>query len=210
MTNSSDPTLLQLSREILAIAQTGLAFTKDPYDVQRYERLRELAAGLLAPSLSMESLALIELLSREKGYATPKVSTRAAVFKEGRILMVRETSDGLWCLPGGWADVNQSPVECTEREVFEESGYTARCIKLAGVWNDAVHDVRPKFFHEYKLFFLCELTGGEQRTSIETDAIDFFAEDALPPLSKNRVNEEQVARMFDHYRDPSLPTDFDR
>ena len=90
----TDPTLLTLSREILAIAQTGLAFTKDPYDIQRYERLRELTAEFLAPSLAMESLGLVELLAREKGYATPKVSTRAAVFKDGRILMVRESADG--------------------------------------------------------------------------------------------------------------------
>jgi ADP-ribose pyrophosphatase YjhB (NUDIX family) len=204
----TEPKLLSLSRELLAIAQTGLAYTNNPYDAQRYERLRELAAAFLAPSLSLEPSFLIDLHKREQGYATPKISTRAAVFKDDRILLVREAADGRWSLPGGWTDINQSPVECAVREVWEESGYTVRCTKLAAVLDHRTPE-RPQYFHHYNLFFLCELTGGAAKTSIETEAIDFFAHDNLPELSLYRTTEQDIARMFDHYRNPGLPTDFD-
>jgi ADP-ribose pyrophosphatase YjhB (NUDIX family) len=205
-----EPTWLTIARELQAIAQTGLAFTQDRFDKLRYERVRELAAQLLAHGSGSDSDKVLELLSRETGYATPKVDVRGAAFREGRILMVRELSDGLWTLPGGWADVNQSAAECAVREIWEESGFEARALKLA-----AVHDYRknghpPRALHYvYKMFFLCEITGGEARPSNETSEVAFFARDSLPPLSLGRTIAREIDRMFDHRDHPELPTDFD-
>ncbi len=148
----------------------------------------------------------------EEGYATPKLDVRGAVFDQsGRILMVRETVDaGSWTLPGGWADVNQTPAESVAREVAEESGYCARICKLAAVWDRARQGHPPGPFSICKLFFICALEGGSARTSLETSETGWFAEDAIPSdLSLGRVLPHQIARMFAHWRAPDLPTEFD-
>jgi ADP-ribose pyrophosphatase YjhB (NUDIX family) len=183
-----------------AIAQIGLAFTRDPYDAERYEMLRALAARIMAARTGTEARRIEALVAAESGYATPKIDVRAAVFDPtGRILMVREAvDDGRWTLPGGWADVNQTLAECAAREVAEESGYQARVVKLAAVWDRARQGHPPGPFSIAKLFFLCALTGGE------------FTEDKIPPdLSTGRVLPKQIARMFAHWRNPQLPTDFE-
>ena len=131
------------------------------------------------------------------------------VFTEKGILMVRERRDGLWTLPGGWADVNDTPSEAVEKEIRQESGYEAKASKLVAVYDRNQHGHPPYVFHVYKLFFLCELTGGAPAASIETDGVDFFAEDDLPGLSLPRVTPAQIKQMFAHYRNPDLPTDFD-
>jgi ADP-ribose pyrophosphatase YjhB (NUDIX family) len=205
-----EPPWLPLARELQAIAQTGLTFTQDRFDRLRYERLRELAAQLIADGAGTEIEQVLDLLRSETGYATPKVDVRGAAFVDGRVLLVRELSDGLWTLPGGWADVNQSPAECVVREVWEESGFQARALKLA-----AVHDYRkaghpPRALHYvYKMYFICEITGGVATPSNETSEVAFFAPDALPPMSLGRTLPKQVARMFEHWQRPELPTDFD-
>jgi ADP-ribose pyrophosphatase YjhB (NUDIX family) len=123
---------------------------------------------------------------------------------------VQEASDGQWTLPGGWADVNDSPREAVEREGVEESGFTVRATKLAAVYDRAKHPHTPPFpFHIYKMFFLCEIIGGEPKTSNETLAVDFFAPDALPSLSATRILASQVHQMFEYFKNPSLPTYFD-
>lgn len=205
----AEPAWLTIGRELQALAQTGLTFTQDQFDIQRYTRLRELAASLLADGFNTEPKVLLDLFQTQSGYATPKVDVRGAAFRDGKILMVREVSDGYWTLPGGWADVNQSAAECTVREIFEESGFEARAVKLA-----AVHDYQKsghpprQYFSCYKMFFLCEITGGAARASNETSEIAFFARDALPPLSLGRTTVAQITRMFDHAGNLALPTDF--
>ncbi len=146
---------------------------------------------------------------RDDGYATPKVDVRGAAFRDDRILLVRERLDGLWTLPGGWADVNDTPSGAIEREVLEESGFNARAIKVAMVHDKSMHNPEPSPRHTYKLFFLCELTGGEARTSYETTGVGFFNLDSLPELSRGRATESQIRRLFDHSKDLALPTDFD-
>jgi ADP-ribose pyrophosphatase YjhB (NUDIX family) len=149
------------------------------------------------------------VLGQDKGYITPKVDVRGAAFRDGRVLMVRERSDGLWTLPGGWCDVNISPSECVVKEIREESGFEARAVKLAALLDRRKHPHPTQFHHVYKLYFLCDLTGGQPASSIETDGADFFAEDQLPPLSTNRVTVGQVQLMFRHERERGLPTTFD-
>lgn len=147
----------------------------------------------------------------QEGYATPKIDVRGAVFREGRLLMVREVADeGRWTLPGGWADVNLTPAENVVREVREESGFRVRPRKLAAVWDRTRQGHVPKPFSAAKLFFLCEIEGGAAATSAETSEVAFFAEAEIPAfLSHDRILPRQIARMFAHWRDPALPTEFD-
>jgi ADP-ribose pyrophosphatase YjhB (NUDIX family) len=204
-----EPGWLAVARELHAIAQSGLHYAQDKFDRQRYARLRALGTEMMALGAGVAAKEIADLFSQDVGYATPRIGVRGAAFRDGRILMVRETSDGRWSLPGGWADVNQTAAECVEREVWEESGFTARAIKLAAVWDRRRHGHPPAPFAIYQMFFLCERTGGAPRPSLETSEIGFFAEDALPELSPGRVQPEQIRRMFAHSRDPALPTDFD-
>jgi ADP-ribose pyrophosphatase YjhB (NUDIX family) len=205
----TEPLWLTWARALQAIAQNGLQFGKDEFDRVRYAEVRQIASEMLQAGSNEPVVRLNALYDREVGYATPKVGVRGAAFRDDRILMVRERHDGRWSLPGGWADINQSAAECIEREIFEESGFTARAIKLAAAWDRRRHTTQPYPFHVYNLFFLCELTGGAASPSLETTAVEFFAEDALPELSVGRVTERQIRRMFEHRRTPELPTDFD-
>jgi ADP-ribose pyrophosphatase YjhB (NUDIX family) len=205
-----EPQWLTIAREVRAIAQTGLAFAADGFDHQRYQRLQQLAALLMAQGSAAEHDAILELLRQEKGYATPKVDVRGAAFVEGRVLMVREISDGRWTLPGGWADVNQSAGECVVREIAEESGFKARALKLAAVYDYHRSGHPPRHIDSiYKMFFICEIVGGAARASDETSEVAFFPRNELPPLSLGRTTAAQIDRMFHHREHPQLATDFD-
>jgi ADP-ribose pyrophosphatase YjhB (NUDIX family) len=207
---ADEPQWLIIAREMRAIAQTGLAFTADRFDRQRYERLRELAASMLAQGSGEHFEVIIEILKEGWGYNTPKVDVRGAAFVDGQVLLVREISDGNWTLPGGWADVNQSAAECVVREIAEESGFIAKARKLAAVRDYQRSGHPPRNVDSiYKMFFICEITGGAARASDETSEAAFFARDALPPLSLGRTTAAQIDRMFHHSLHPDLPTDFD-
>jgi ADP-ribose pyrophosphatase YjhB (NUDIX family) len=204
-----EPSWLGIARELHAMAQTGLHYAEDKFDRQRYARLHAVGSELMALGTGVAAAQVADLFIPDVGYATPRVAVRAAAFRDDRILMVRETSDGCWSLPGGWCDVNQSARQCVERELCEESGFTARAVKLAAVWDRSRHGHPPLPLSIYVMFFICELTGGTATPSIETSEIDFFAEDALPELSPGRIRPHQIHRMFAHYRQPDLPADFD-
>ena len=205
----ADPQWLTWVKELQAIAQNGLTYGRDPYDLERYAALRQVAAEIAAHYTKVPLPIMQGLFAEETGYATPKVDVRGAVFRDDAILLVRERSDGLWTLPGGWVDVNDPPSVAVEREIREESGYEARAVKLMAVYDRNRHPHPPSPFHIYKLFFLCELQGGAPSHSTETDGVDFFHADQVPPLSTARVTAAQIARAFAHYRNPSWPTEFD-
>ena len=207
-----EPDWLTWARELQAIAQTGLTFSRDPYDRERYEALRALAAKMLAARTDAPVDRIARLFAGESGYATPKIDVRAAVFDaRERLLMVRETSDGgRWTLPGGWADVNRTAAENAVKEALEESGYTVRVLKLAALWDRTRQRHPAGLFSCAKVFFVCEPTGGAATTSHETSEVGWFAEADLPQdLSLARVSPQQISRMFAHRRDSALPTDFD-
>ena len=205
-----NPQWLLWARELQAIGQTGLTYCHDQYDRERYQQLHKIAAEMMAQGSGLSNAEPIaELFKQNAGYATPKVDVRAAVFREGRLLLVRETEDGGWSLPGGWADVGDSPSVAAVREVREESGYEVVARKLAAVYDRDRHGHPPIPFHAYKMFFVCDLVGGKAAGSHETDAVDFFTEDNLPPLSLTRVTPDEVQHMFEHYRHPEWPTSFD-
>jgi ADP-ribose pyrophosphatase YjhB (NUDIX family) len=207
-----DPDWLIWGREVQALAQTGLAFSKDPYDLQRYAALRALSARMMAAQTATDAERIEALFAAEDGYATPKVGVRGAVFdRSGRILMVREVVDeNRWTLPGGWADVNQTPAQSVVREVFEESGYHVRAVKLAAVWDRARQAQPATAFSVVRMFFVCTLEGGEAATSLETSEVGWFAEAEVPAdLSMRRTLPHHISRMFAHWRDAGLPTEFD-
>jgi ADP-ribose pyrophosphatase YjhB (NUDIX family) len=204
-----NPNWLTWAQRIQAIAQTGLTFSHDMYDIERYEELRAIAAKMMAAYSGADVDMIRGLFAREVGYATPKIDVRGVVFRGDAILLVKERADGLWTLPGGWADVGDAPSAAVEREIAEESGYQARATKLLALYDRNKHGHPPRPDHVYKLFFLCELLGGAPSTTMETDGVGFFREDQLPDLSVDRIMPAQIARMFEHLRHPEWPTEFD-
>lgn len=200
---------LQWTKKLQAIAQNGLAYTDNPFDVERYQALRDIAVDIMARGTDADRDMVRDLFAGESGYATPKVDVRGVAFREDAILLVKEREDELWTLPGGWADVGVSPKESVEREVYEESGYRARATKLLAVFDRNKHPHTPKPYHVYKLFFGCELVGGTPSQSVETSDVGFFGEGQIPELSISRVTPDQITRMFEHLRNPDMPTDFD-
>ena len=207
----TEPRWLQWAKELQSIAQAGLAYPSgNHFDAERYARVREIAAEIIASAGHVEKDIILELFRRESGYATPKVDVRGVVFRGGEILLVKEREDGRWTLPGGWADVNQTPREVVAREVKEESGYEVEPVKLLAVYDRSKQGHQPAYpFHVYKLFIGCEITGGAAAESAETSEVSFFAEDNLPELSASRVTERQIRRMFEYSRLPALAADFD-
>lgn len=200
---------LDLARRLLALAQSGLHFTPEEYDRERYREVVGIATRLLALDSGLASDQLRRTWFVEDGYATPKVDVRGAIFRDQQVLLVRETTDGKWTLPGGWADVNDSPSFAVEKEIEQESGFSARALKLAAVYDRNKHDHPPYLFHAWKMFFICEITGGEPRLSNETDGVDFFALDALPELSTGRSTVAQIKRMYEHHLHREWATEFD-
>lgn len=205
-----EPKWLEWAKSLQAEAQNGLTFTQNDFERERYNHILEIAAEMMA-SNSDADLAYIKGLFQDiEGYMTPRVDVRGVVFKDDKVLLVKEKSDGGWTLPGGWADPNETPAQSAEREVFEESGFEVEATKVLAVYDRAKQGHTPPFpYHIYKLFFLCELKGGKKTTSIETDAVDFFEENKIPPLSSARTTASQLRKFFEHYRNPKLPADFD-
>jgi len=205
-----EPAWLQWSRDLQAISQNGLLFSENPYDRQRYESIRDIAAQMMAAGSGHPIDSILPIFTAQTGYATPKVDVRGVVFRNSEILLVREAQDNLWTLPGGWADPNESPSESVTREISEEAGFTTRAVKLLAVFDRAKHPHTPLHpFHVYKLFILCEIESGEPRPSLETLEVAFFPEHAIPYLSLARATPNQITRCFDHLRNPGWPTDFD-
>ena len=202
---------VSIARELEAIAQTGLHFTKDPYDRERYQRLRELAAHLLASCSTLSPEEIHEWNKAEFGYATPKVDVRAFILQQGRVLLIREDADeGRWTLPGGWADVNESPAESVVREVEEECGYIVKPLRLLAVFDRERQGHVPPFpYHVYKLFFHCEIIGGNAKPTVESSAAAFFPEDDSPELSLSRVLPGQIQAFFDALRAGDTNTKYD-
>jgi ADP-ribose pyrophosphatase YjhB (NUDIX family) len=202
------------ARRLQALAQTGLTYTENPFDVERFQQISVIAAEMMAKGDEAYQEHLAGLFAQQSGYATPKVDVRGVVFHEQKILLVGETLDGgKWTLPGGWADVNDKPGAAAEREVWEEAGYRVKATKLLALHDRNTRNYPPSLFHIYKLFFLCELVDDKQelRANAETSEARWFGEDELPTLelSTARTTLPQLERLFEHYRHPEWATDFD-
>ena len=192
MTRSTVPRWLEWAREIQALAQTGTSYAENHYQTERYARLTEIAAEIVSEHSDLERQGLVDAFRRQPGYATPKVDVRGAVFRDGKLLFVRERADGGWTMPGGWADVGDVPSEAAEREVWEESGFRVEARKVVGVY-DANRSQPLELFHAFKIVFLCHLLGGEATPSAETSEVAFFGRDELPEaLSGERTRARRL------------------
>lgn len=189
---------IQIAKELEALAQTGLHYSTDPFDTLRYSRLRELAAELLAGSSNLSKEEILVWSKAEFGYATPKVDVRGFILSGNEVLLIREDADGgRWTLPGGWADVNETPSESVIREVEEESGYIVQTKQLLAVLDREKQGHIPAFpYHVYKLFFHCEIVGGAPRPTPESSESRFFGIDHLPELSESRVLAHQIFSFY--------------
>lgn len=199
---------MEWAQEIFSLSQSGLTYSGNEYDIERYKRLQEITAEMIASQSQLEKEAVLESFSMQAGYITPKIDVRGAVVKDGKILLIQERADDRWAMPGGWADLGDSPRSVAEREVWEESGYRVKAEKVIAVI-DANHIEPFEFYHAYKIIFLCTLLEGEPRTSYETLAVDFFDPDHLPLLSLFRTNEDMIREVFAHLQNPNRPTAFD-
>ena len=208
---TQDTQWLNFVQRIDAIAQNGLTFSESAYDQERYQLLRQIAIEMAAAYTESDPVMMRDLFTRFDGYgyATPKIDARGVVFNSQGILLVREKSDGLWTLPGGWCDVGDAPSEAVVREVHEEAGFETRAVKLLAVLDRQRHDHPAEPVYSYKMFFLCEIISGSATTNHETTGVGFFPLATLPPLSTHRVTVKQIERMFAHRQHPEWPTDFD-
>lgn len=196
------------AREIFSLSQAGLAYSKNEFDIERYKRLQEIAAEMIERQSDVSKETALDSFSMQAGYATPKIDVRGAVVHDNKILLIQERMDGKWAMPGGWADLGNSPASVAEREVWEESGYRVKAEKVIAVID--ANRIEPfEFYHAFKIIFLCSLTGGKPQVSHETSAVDFFELNNLPPLSIYRTNEDMLREVFAHVEDPSRPTAFD-
>jgi ADP-ribose pyrophosphatase YjhB (NUDIX family) len=203
------PQWLSWAREMQAIAQTSLHYVENDYQRQRFERILELAAEITQAYTHLPAAEWVGTFDCQKGYATPKVDVRGAVFKDDKILMVRERADGGWTLPGGWADVGDVPSEAAEREVWEEAGFHVHARRVIGVY-DANRSGPLEFFHAFKLIFLCDLIDGAATPSDETSEVAFFGWNELPAvLSGERTRHRHLEHAFAMAENPDRPTFFD-
>jgi ADP-ribose pyrophosphatase YjhB (NUDIX family) len=200
---------LEWAREIQALAQTGYHYAHDDFQRDRCRRLEEIAAEMIGEPNGIEPPVLATIFNSQAGYATPKIDVRAAVFRDGGLLMVRERLDGGWTMPGGWVDVGDTPSKAAERETWEEAGFQVKTRKLIGVYD--ANRARPlEIFHAFKLLFLCDILSGEARPSNETAEAGFFNQDQIPEtLSGERTTTRHIKDAFAAFNDPDLPAVFD-
>lgn len=209
MIDERPPRFLMWAREIQALAQTGLHYAQDKYQRDRCQRLMEIAAEMISQNAGVEYQPLLNSFNAQIGYATPKIDVRAAVFRERKLLLVRERMDGEWTMPGGWADVGDTPSRAAEREAWEEAGFHVRALKVVGVY-DANRTNPLGVFHAFKIVFLCKILDGEARPSDETSEVEFFEEEAIPTVfSRGRTTARQISDVFMALRNPDYPTVFD-
>jgi ADP-ribose pyrophosphatase YjhB (NUDIX family) len=201
----------EIATRLKAISQAGKFFAKDEYELNRHEELERICAEIFERYTDLTAEQVRGILQADSGYPTPKVDARGVVFKDDKILLVKEIADGGWTLPGGWCDIGMTVSQNVAREVWEESGYEVKVTRLLAVFDRDTQGHTPPYpFNIYKLFFLCELTGGEAKTSNETSEVAWFAEDDLPEnLSKGRTLPHELKLFFKQYHDPAIPAVFD-
>ena len=200
---------LTIAKKINSIAQTGLAFTKDKFDRERYTELLDLSIEILNNITDIDTGKLNFVFNRDIGYQTPKVGIRAVVFENEKILLVKEKMDGKWSLPGGYADTGMLPSEIAVNEVKEESGYDVKPLRILGLIDYNKHQERPFPFDVYQLFMECEIIGGQPQTGIETSDVGFFDISDLPELSERRVTKQQILKMHELHQNKDLAPIFD-
>jgi ADP-ribose pyrophosphatase YjhB (NUDIX family) len=206
---SPQPQWLTWARELQSIGQTGLTYSTTEYDTQRYQRLLAIAAEIVESYTQYPREEAVENFRLQPGYATPKIDIRGAVVRNGKLLLVQERVDNGWCMPGGWADVGETPSEAVVREVREESGFIVEPRRIIGIYDANRGGTPIEFYHAYKIVMFCDIIGGEACPSDETLAVDFFNPDSLPMLSPNRTHTRHISDVFEYLKDQSRSPVFD-
>lgn len=191
-----DEKWLKWATKLQSIAQAGIEYSKDKYDIERFNEIRNIAADMVSHHTDLEISKVKDLFCNEVGYQTPKVDVRAAVFKENKILLVKETLDGCWSLPGGWADVGLSVKENVIKESFEEAGVKVEPERIIAIQDRNKNNKPISPYSIYKIFVLCKLTSGEFKENIETEDSGFFSLENLPNLSEGRNNKKEIELCF--------------
>jgi ADP-ribose pyrophosphatase YjhB (NUDIX family) len=200
---------LDMAKRMQALAQSGLEYSDNKYDRDRYQQMRQLSLEIMQDFTGLKMDKLVRVFASEQGYQTPKVDVRGVVFRGDQILMVRETIDGNWSLPGGWADVGLTPSEVAIKEVWEESGLVVVPERLLAILDKKRHNHPPDMFHIYKIFIMCRETGGELKGGMETSETGFFGPDKFPRLSVPRITAEQISLMYEYKNNPLKQASFD-
>jgi ADP-ribose pyrophosphatase YjhB (NUDIX family) len=200
---------LEWARRMQAISQAGLHFSKDVFDKERYTELQQLSSEIIATYTGVPAEDVGKMLEAEKGYPTPKLDVRGIVFKDDKLLLVKEKMDNRWSLPGGFCEIGLSAGENVVKEMKEESGFDVKPVKLLAVLDSDKHTDKPQLFHYYKVFLQCEIVGGGAQKGVETSEIGFFGEAALPPLSLKRNTEEQIQMLFTFLHNQNKASVFD-
>jgi ADP-ribose pyrophosphatase YjhB (NUDIX family) len=193
---------LDTAKKLQSIAQAGLEYGADKYDLERYQMIRDISVNIMRHYTNAPKEKVIDLFASETGYQTPKVDVRGVVFRDDKILMVKEGVDEKWTLPGGWADVGYSPFEIAEKEVYEEAGLKVKPVRLLTVLDKLKHAHPPDVYHVYKLFILCEDLGGEIKSGMETLDVKWVSRIDRLPLSTPRITQEQINLMFNYLDNP--------
>lgn len=201
--------LIKWAMEIQSLAQAGLAYTNNAYDIERYERLREISAEIIEEKSNINLEKVKDIFCSETGYQTPKIDTRAVIFKDDKILLTHE-NNGTWSLPGGWCDVLESVGSNTIKEVKEETGLDVETIKIISVQDRNKHNKPIYAYGVCKIFVLCNIISGEFAPNIETTEIKYFSLDKLPNnLAEEKTNREQIEMCFEAYKNANWQTQFD-
>ncbi|RNC97248.1 NUDIX hydrolase [Lysinibacillus halotolerans] len=204
--------IIKMLNQIKGITQTGLAYSKDPYDIERYKELEVIAKNLILQLTNLDIEKINLIFSAEEGYATPKTDIRCVVFNtNNQLLLVKEKSENRWALPGGWADIGLSPSEVAVKEAKEETGLKVNPSKVLAIMDKFKHNHAPEFSYIYKIFIKCEIIGGELCTGLETSEVGFFNLEQIKnlDLSTRRNTLEQIEMMFDYQNKPNKPIYFD-
>ena len=199
---------LEWAKELQFIAQAGLTYTKDPFDKERFERVREIAAEIMSLQGRLPLAQVKDLFCNETGFQTPKLDTRAAIFKDDKILLVEE-NDGTWSMPGGWVDVMETVKSNTVKEVKEEAGLDVEAVRVIALHDRNLHNQPPYAYNVCKVFVLCEVKGGCFHPNIETVGSGYFGLDELPPLSVDKNSYQQIEMCFAARSDKDWRVEFD-
>ncbi len=188
---------LNLLKRLKAISEVGLVYAKDPYDQERYEELKQISLKLMAYMADAPIKVIQDFFMPEQDYPTPKVDVRGFVLNEkDEILMARESVDGKWTIPGGWADIGSTPSEIAVKEIEEETGLQSEVVRFLGVYDKQVHPHPPEPYYIYKLIFLCKIKGGVLKAGFDMLDAGFFPLHNLPELSEERILESQLKHLF--------------
>lgn len=206
--NKSDLKWLEWAKELQFLAQTGLAYTKDDFDRERFERIRTIAAEMMSLQSGLPLEQVQGLFCNETGFQTPKLDTRAAIFEDNKILLVKE-KNGTWSMPGGWVDVMQTIKSNTVKEVREEAGLDVEAVRIIALQDRNKHNQPPYAYNVCKVFVLCKVSGGNFQSNMETVESRYFGLDELPVLAEEKNSREQIGMCFSACRDDDWQVKFD-